>query len=134
MEDGSTIIIRDDGVGMTLADFRDFFASIGRPGKSGARAVRGKTVSGRRKIGRFGIGSLAVVGTADKFSVRSTRKASGEGFEASIDLKELRKHFNKGEDLASIGSSHMNNGVANRAQTISLRCALKVFMQTYETF
>jgi histidine kinase/DNA gyrase B/HSP90-like ATPase/uncharacterized protein DUF4145 len=99
-EDCGTIAIRDNGVGMTLADFRDFFASIGRPGKSGSRAVRGKTVSGRQKIGRFGIGSLAIVGAADKFTVRSSRRASGEGFEASIDLKELRKHFHKGEDLS----------------------------------
>jgi hypothetical protein len=99
-EDCGTIVIRDDGVGMTLADFRDFFASIGRPGKAGARAIRGKTALGRQKIGRFGIGSLAVVGAADRFVVRSSRRAGGEGFEASIDLKELRKHFNRGEDLS----------------------------------
>lgn len=99
-EDFSTIIIKDNGVGMTLSDFRDSFASIGRPGKSGSRSVRGKTLLGRQKIGRFGIGSLAIVGTAERFTIRSSRKSTGEGFEASIDLKELRKHFNTGEDLS----------------------------------
>jgi hypothetical protein len=99
-DDCSTIMIRDNGVGMTLSDFRDYFASIARPGKSGARTIRGRTRLGRPKIGRFGIGSLAIVGTADKFSIRSVRRGTGQGFETSIDLVELRRHFNHGEDLS----------------------------------
>src|SRR5262249_25087884 len=69
-EDGNTITIRDDGVGMTLSDFRDYFASIARPGKAGSRTVRGKTQLGRHKIGRYGIGSPAIVGTGDKLKIR----------------------------------------------------------------
>jgi hypothetical protein len=99
-DDSTSIVLRDDALGMTLSDFLNYFASIARPGPSGARTARGRTRLGRLKIGRFGIGSLAVVGTADKFSVRSVKRLSGEGFEASIDLAELREHFYKGEDLS----------------------------------
>jgi hypothetical protein len=99
-EDSNSIVIRDNGVGMTLSDFLNYFASIARPGPSGARSARGRTRLGRLKIGRFGIGSLAVVGTAKELSVRSVRRLSGEGFEASINLAELREHFYKGEDLS----------------------------------
>lgn len=99
-EDAGAFAIRDDGVGMTLADFRDYFASIARTGRSAARSPRGKTKVGRLKIGRFGIGALAVAGLADSFIVRSSRRNSTEGFEATIDLRELRKRFGHGEDLS----------------------------------
>jgi len=100
-DDCSSILVRDDGVGMTLGDFRDHYASIARTGKGAARTPRGRTNKGRRKIGRFGIGSLAVVGAAGRLSVRSVRRYSGEGFEASIDLAALRAQFDKGEDLSA---------------------------------
>lgn len=99
-DDCNVITIRDNGVGLTYGDFQGFYASIARPGKSAARSPRGRTRLGRRKIGRFGIGSLAVVGAADRFSVRSVKRGSREGFEATINLRDLRKHFEKGEDLS----------------------------------
>jgi len=100
-DDCSKIIIRDDGIGMTLADFRDYYASIARTGRGAARTPTGRTKRGRRKIGRFGIGSLAVIGAADVFRVRSVRQYSSEGFEASMALGELRSHFDQGEDLSA---------------------------------
>ncbi len=100
-EDGSTVAVKDDGVGMAIADFTDCFASIARTGKGGARSPRGRTRLGRQKIGRFGIGALAVAGLADKFVVRSSRRGSSQAFEASIDLRELRKLFGRGEDLSN---------------------------------
>jgi histidine kinase/DNA gyrase B/HSP90-like ATPase len=99
-DDGSTVAVKDDGVGMAMSDFTNYFASIARTGKGGARSARGRTRLGRQKIGRFGIGALAVAGLADKFTVRSSRKGSAQGFEASIDLRELRKVFNRGEALS----------------------------------
>lgn len=99
-DDCNLITIRDNGVGLTYEEFRDCFASIARTGKAGARSPRGRTRLGRPKIGRFGIGSLAVIGSADRFTVRSVRRASKEGFEATIDLRALRRHFEKGEDLS----------------------------------
>jgi len=95
----SSLTIRDNGIGMTYDEFRDYFASIGRRGAA-AETRAGRTALGRPRVGRFGIGSLAVIGAADSFHVRSTKKLSGEGFQASIDLRHLRTSFNKGEDLS----------------------------------
>lgn len=122
-DDSTSIVIRDDGIGMTLSDFLNYFASIARPGPSGARTARGRTRLGRLKIGRFGIGSLAVVGTADKFSVRSVKRLSGEGFEASIDLAELREHFYKGEDLSKRWRFHCERwtGESDRTHFTEIR-------------
>ena len=100
-DDANAIRIRDNGIGMTLEDFRNYFASIARSGKAAARSPRGRTALGRVKIGRFGIGALAVAGIADRFVVRSSRKNDREGFEASIDLSEVRSHFQKGRDLSA---------------------------------
>jgi hypothetical protein len=97
----TTLRVRDNGIGMTLLDFRDHFASIARSGRSAARTARGRTTLGRVKIGRFGIGALAVAGIAKKFVVRSSRKNSREGFEASINLAEVRRQFQKGRDLSA---------------------------------
>src|SRR5579863_10192785 len=36
----NTIRIRDNGIGMTLQDFKDYFASIAHSGKSAARSKR----------------------------------------------------------------------------------------------
>ncbi len=100
-DDFSTLLIRDNGTGMSSEDFTNVFASIARSGRSSPSAS-GAGRFGRERIGRFGIGALAVVGTADRFTIRSVKDGSGKGFEASIDLKELRAHYEKGEDLKDV--------------------------------
>ncbi len=54
-----SVVIRDNGVGMSLDEYQKYFASIARSGKSASRTTWGRTKLGRLKIGRFGIGSLA---------------------------------------------------------------------------
>jgi len=99
-EDCRGITIRDNGEGMTMQDFGEAFASIARTGGGRRGVKRGRTKSGRVKIGRFGIGTLAVVAICDRFSVRSTKDGSTEGFVAQMDVARLRQHFNKGENLS----------------------------------
>jgi hypothetical protein len=94
----STLSIRDNGEGMTAEDFENVFASIARTGRKTPPTSEAKRLN-RKRIGRFGIGALAVVGTADGFTIRSVKKGSRKGFEASINLKDLRAHYEKGEDL-----------------------------------
>jgi DNA topoisomerase VI subunit B len=100
-DDLSALSIRDNGEGMTSDDFTNIFASVARTGKSTPPTPDVQGLK-RLKIGRFGIGALAVVGAADRFTIRSVKKASRNGFEASIDLKELRTHYEKGEDLQKV--------------------------------
>jgi len=60
-DDFSALTIRDNGDGMTLEEFANVFASIARTGRKSAVSKGGN--SKRKRIGRFGIGALAVVGT-----------------------------------------------------------------------
>lgn len=99
-DDGNAITIRDNGAGMTMNDFGTVFASIARSGTAGKGFKRGRTRLGRVKIGRFGIGTLAVVAICDRFSVRSTKDGSTEGFVARKDIAKLREKFGKGENLS----------------------------------
>jgi hypothetical protein len=106
-EEFGNLTIRDDGVGMSKEDFVDVFASIGRSGKSVA-ALKKSRVPKRKRIGRFGIGALAIVGTAERFTVRSVREGASAGFEASVDLKELAKSYHKDKDLNTCWQFAMN--------------------------
>lgn len=97
-EEFGTLTIRDDGVGMSKEDFVGVFASIGRSGKAIA-VPRKNRIPKRQKIGRFGIGALAIIGTAERFTVRSVKLGGKSGFEASTDLKELASSYFKDKDL-----------------------------------
>lgn len=97
-DDFSSLAIRDNGSGMTPEDFENVFASIGRSGGSSSHCPG----LHRERIGRFGIGSLAILGTADRFTIKSVKKGSNEGFEASIDLAKLRANYQKGKGLTDI--------------------------------
>jgi hypothetical protein len=100
-EDFSILSIRDNGEGMTSDDFVNVFASVARTGQKAPPTQEADRLK-RERIGRFGIGALAVVGTAERFTIRSVKRLSGKGFEASIDLKDLRTHYEKGEDLDAV--------------------------------
>ena len=99
-DDGNGLTIRDNGDGMTLQDFGNAFAGIARSGKAQRGAKRGRTRSGRVKIGKFGLGTLAVVAICDRLTVSSSKEGSTEGFTARLDVADLRKHFDRGQNLS----------------------------------
>ncbi len=99
-EDARGITIRDNGEGMTLADFGNAFASIARSGKPREGLKRGRTALGRVKLGKFGLGTLAVVAACDRLTIRSSRAGSREGFAAKLNIAMLRRHFDHGENLS----------------------------------
>lgn len=100
-DDFSSLSIRDNGLGMASNDFENVFASIARTSRTTLPSPELKRWN-RERIGRFGIGSLAIVGTADRFTIKSVKKGGGKGFEASIDLKEVRSYYEKGQDLKDV--------------------------------
>src|SRR5713226_10621667 len=61
-DDFSVLSIRDNGEGMSSDDFVNVFASIARTGGKTRLSLETNRLA-RERIGRFGIGSLAVVGT-----------------------------------------------------------------------
>lgn len=113
-EDFSSLAIRDNGIGMTPSDFENVFASIGRSGGGTSSHCAGLH---RERIGRFGIGSLAILGIADRFTIKSVKKGSSEGFEASIDLSKLRKSYQKDKDLTDIWQFALSDWKGEKSAT-----------------
>lgn len=112
-EDFSSLAIRDNGSGMTPQDFENVFASIGRSGSSSSRCPG----LHREPVGRFGIGSLAILGTANRFTIKSVKKGGREGFEASIDLTKLRTNYQKGKDLTDIWQFALSDWKGEKSET-----------------
>jgi len=115
-DDFSILSIRDNGEGMSADDFENVFASIARTGGKTRLSLETNRLA-RERIGRFGIGSLAVVGTADRFTIKSVKKGSGKGFEASIDLKEVRSYYEKGQDLKDVWRFALSDWHDEKAST-----------------
>lgn len=68
-----SLLIKDDGVGMTAEDFQNKFLKIGY---SKRKDGTNSSVAGRPFIGRKGIGKLALLSCADKISVISKVKGA----------------------------------------------------------
>lgn len=73
------LFIKDDGIGMTGADFQNKFLKIGYSKRKDGKAVSSK---GRPYIGRKGIGKLALLSCADKITVIS--KIKGENYVGGV--------------------------------------------------
>lgn len=87
----STLIIKDDGIGMTAADFQDKFLKVGYS----KRDEHGSESPKRRPfIGRKGIGKLALLSCADIVTV-ATKTASGDYTGGQIDNQQLDRAIDK---------------------------------------
>lgn len=72
-KDANSFVIKDDGDGMSEADFRDKFLKVGYSKRGPDNSVM-KSDTGRPFIGRKGIGKLALLSCAEKISVISKTK------------------------------------------------------------
>lgn len=85
----NVLVIRDNGDGMLLDDFLEHMKHIGGSKK---RIVKGDTTkTGRKIIGRIGIGMLAVAQLGFRFYVSSTIKGSAKRFIAEVNLEPFHK-------------------------------------------
>ena len=82
----NNLIIKDDGIGMDADDFQNKFLRIGYSKRQ--RRVW-KTKTGRRFIGRKGIGKLALLSCAERISVISKKSANAEYVGGTIDNPSL---------------------------------------------
>jgi hypothetical protein len=83
----NTLIIKDDGVGMTKDDFQNKFLKIGYSKRKNGET---KTKSGRFFIGRKGIGKLALLSCAKRIHI-ITRTENSEFVGGVIDNSGLDK-------------------------------------------
>jgi len=78
------VLVSDDGEGMSLKDFKEQFLALGG-------SLR---YYDEHKIGRIGIGFLAVAPICEYVDIYSRRKGSNEAFQAKLWLSKLvDKHF-----------------------------------------
>jgi len=96
-----TLVIRDDGNGMTIKHFKEVVSHIGGSRK---RIIGGETTQkkGRKLIGRIGIGMLAVAQLGFKYYVSSSVKGDPTRFIAEVDLEPFHK-----DDAALISMGRM---------------------------
>jgi hypothetical protein len=81
------IIVRDNGVGMDLKDLEEKFLKIGFPTPLTEEVDR----LGRKRIGTFGIGSVAIFPYCEKVIVLTKKRDSSENIELDIDVNRFFK-------------------------------------------
>jgi len=88
--DFSSLTIRDKGKGMTTAQFVEVMETIGGSSKRSADSEnKQETPSGRKIVGRIGIGLLSVSQIANKLEVQSTVINSPQGFKGHIEFDQF---------------------------------------------
>jgi hypothetical protein len=90
--DANRIIISDDGRGMSKAEFKRHFSRVAESHK---RDDKDETPSGRKLIGRIGIGFIAANEICDVMEVISTKRGSKALMTVSINFAEMRKDASK---------------------------------------
>ena len=83
-----SIVVRDNGMGMTFVECQEFYLNIGR----NRRVEEGtdKSPKGRPVLGRKGIGKFAGFGIAGVLKVDTTSAKTGERTIFKLDLQDLR--------------------------------------------
>jgi hypothetical protein len=81
---GDWIEIEDDGVGMSVEDLNDKYLRVGyrrrdEDAKHGRRTVKGRTVMGRK-----GLGKLSLFSIADVIEVQSAKEGQADGFRMGV--------------------------------------------------
>ena len=87
-KDGQTVVITDDGHGMSVDDINKKYLRIGRNRREGHDAVT--PIHRRRVMGRKGIGKLYLFSIADTIEVQSAKDGASNGFTMSLpDIKSV---------------------------------------------
>ena len=102
--EGSTIVVEDNGHGMTFDECQAEYMNVGYDRRAGGRGPR--TRSGRLAMGRRGIGKFAGFGIARRIRVETTSGSTGEETAFEMDVDELR------------GAGYMAKGGAIHATTV----------------
>jgi hypothetical protein len=86
--DARRIVVADDGSGMSRQEFIQHFRRVSESHK---RDASDETPSGRRKIGKIGIGLIAANELCDVMEIISTKEGSTERLTVEINFKEMRR-------------------------------------------
>ena len=81
--DGNSVVVRDNGIGMSSEELQNYFWTIGSSGK------RNKEAQDAGCVGMFGIGGFANFGVCDVLEVASQDAASSKGTLTSLSAKTI---------------------------------------------
>ena len=101
--DKDSLIIKDDGLGMTETDFQDKFLKIGYSKRKDGTT---QTISGRPFIGRKGIGKLALLSCAKKIHI-FTKTATTDFIGGVIDNSSLDQAINDDNSQYELGNVNL---------------------------
>jgi len=119
--DESSIVITDDGHGMTANDINAKFLTVGYQRRE---AGEGKTPKhGRDVMGRKGIGKLSLFSIADEIEVQSARNGERNGF--TMKLSDIREKIAKGEGTYEPVALEQDKLAVTQGTTIVLRSIRK---------
>ena len=83
--EGHTVVVRDNGIGMSRANLQNYFWTIGSSGK------RGKEARDAGCVGMFGIGGFANFGVCDSLQVTSQDSQSLIGTQTYLSAHNIRE-------------------------------------------
>ncbi len=89
-KDAGTIVIQDDGIGMTPDDIVDRFLNVGYRRRD---KQPGMTKKDRRPMGRKGIGKLSLFSVADVVDVETIKGGTASAFR--LDAAKIRKEIQR---------------------------------------
>ena len=142
-KESDSLVIKDDGLGMTSLDFQNKFLKIGYSKRKGGETT---TLSGRPFIGRKGIGKLALLSCAEEISIitktsnssYSKGKINNKRLDDAIDddlipsaysledvdMKVLEKYTKNHNSGTIIYFKNITDGIKNRVPYIKTLIAL----------
>ena len=100
-KDDGTIVIQDDGIGMTPDDIVDRFLTVGYRRRD---EQPGLTEKKRRPMGRKGIGKLSLFSVADIVDVETAKDGTKSAFR--LDVSEIRKTIREQGDSGTCNAIH----------------------------
>ncbi len=105
--ENNTLVVKDDGVGMTADDFQNKFLKIGY-----SKRKEGKTASSKKRpfIGRKGIGKLALLSCADTITV-ITKTANTNFVGGTIDNSGLDNAINEDLEVNQYGLGDVDHAL-----------------------
>lgn len=89
LNNGSTILVKDTGLGMTFTECQDKYLNIGY-NRRGGDLISKSSEKKRVVLGRKGIGKFAGFGIANKMTVDTVSKSTGERTVFEMNLNELK--------------------------------------------
>ena len=116
----STIVVEDNGHGMTFDECQEEYMRVGYDRRAGLRGPR--TRSGRLAMGRKGIGKFAGFGIARKIRVETISGSTGEETSFEMDIDDLRsaEYLTEGGTIHAVTRTLGADGQARHGTRITL--------------